>query len=228
MGSRTSLVLLFFWASIVVVAADISSGTERLTLPGTSSNDSCANADCQQGTCVPNDNVLVSLLFPYKCQCNPGWATVQKVVPLLQVPSLPCNVPNCSLNLNCSGDSPAAAPSPSSPLPSASASLCLVPGICGHGTCEVVTGGSLTSAIKCVCDPGYSNVLNTTGGYCINDCELKGGCSMLNLTLPGSSSPSPPGSASNQTATNTGCRGISFNSGLYITAILAVVWSFLY
>lgn len=126
---------------------------------GTSSNDSCANADCQQGTCVPNDNVLLSILFPYKCQCNPGWATFQKVVPLLQVPSLPCNVPNCewltlppyaqaafcfcileyhtnivvaiycvsslllgTLNLNCSGDSTAAAPSPSSPLTSANAS----------------------------------------------------------------------------------------------------------
>lgn len=64
-------------------------------LTGASPNDSCANADCQQGTCVPNENALVSILFPYTCKCNSGWSTLQNVIPLLQIPSLPCNVPNC-------------------------------------------------------------------------------------------------------------------------------------
>lgn len=227
--SNTSVVLLAFWASIVVVAAQGPTGTEHVSFPVGSSNASCTNVDCQQGTCVPIDNVIVSILFPYKCQCNPGWATLQKVVPVLAVPSLPCNVPNCSLNLNCTGNSPASAPSPSSPVTSANMSTCLVPGICGHGTCEPTTNGTIASSFKCMCDPGYTNVLNTTGGYCVSRCELNGGCQNLNMTIPGLSSPPPPGAptSANQTA-NAGCRGISFNSALGITTALALAsWSFL-
>lgn len=222
--SRTSVLLLSFWASIALVAAQ---GTQHFTLPGTeSANDSCAKADCQQGTCVKNDNVVLSILFPYKCQCNPGWATLTKFVPLLEVPSLPCNVPNCTLNANCTGDLPAAPPSSSSPITSASANLCLVPGICGHGTCEPVPNGLITTSIRCVCDTGYTNVLNTTGGYCVSECELQGGCANLNMTLPGIRPPSPPSSpAANQTSTNSGCRSISYNGGLYFSATVAILWT---
>ncbi|KAG0619277.1 hypothetical protein M758_4G128300 [Ceratodon purpureus] len=232
MGKRSSIsiVLIAFWASVVVVSAQSSRSTEHFTFPGQASNESCANVDCQQGTCVPNDNLIVSILFPYKCECSPGWATLQKIVPLLSIPSLPCNVPNCSLNANCAGDSPASAPSPSSsPVTSANISTCLVPGICGHGTCEPITSSNVSSSFKCVCDSGYANVLNMTGGYCVSQCELNGGCENLNITLPGLSSPPPPGApttATNQTA-NAGCRGISFDSGLCIATALAVAWSFL-
>jgi hypothetical protein len=66
---------------------------------GQASNASCANVDCQQVSCVPNDNFIVGVLFLYKCQCNAGWATLQKVVPFLDVPSLPYNVPNCECAL---------------------------------------------------------------------------------------------------------------------------------
>lgn len=216
-----SMLLLTLWASTVLAVA----AQGHFTLPGEASNASCANVDCQQGSCVPNDNFIVGVLFPYKCQCNPGWATLQKVVPILDVPSLPCNVPNCTLNMSCAGDSPVSAPSPSSPLTSANISTCLVPGICGHGTCEPVAGGA--SSFTCVCEPGYANVLNMTGGYCVSQCELNGGCQALNITLAGLSSPPPPG-APPATPANQGCRGASFNSGPCIaTAALAVAWSFL-
>ena len=55
---------------------------------------------------------------------------------------------------------------------------CLVPGICGNGKCEVVQNGTLVSSFKCVCDPGYANILNMTAGYCANQCKfvLSGFC----------------------------------------------------
>ena len=49
---------------------------------------------------------------------------------------------------------------------------CLVPGICGNGKCEVVQNGTLVSSFKCVCDPGYANILNMTAGYCANQCKF--------------------------------------------------------
>jgi len=48
---------------------------------------------------------------------------------------------------------------------------CLVPGICGNGKCEIVQNGTLVSSFKCVCDPGYANILNMTAGYCANQCK---------------------------------------------------------
>jgi hypothetical protein len=49
---------------------------------------------------------------------------------------------------------------------------CLVPGICGHGRCEITSmKDSLVPTFKCVCDPGYANVLNLTAGYCVNHCK---------------------------------------------------------
>lgn len=55
---------------------------------------------------------------------------------------------------------------------------CLVPGICGNGKCEIVQNGTLVSSFKCVCDPGYANILNMTAGYCANQCKyvLSGFC----------------------------------------------------
>lgn len=50
---------------------------------------------------------------------------------------------------------------------------CLVPGICGHGKCEVInTKDRLFPTFKCVCDLGYANVLNMTAGFCVSDCKI--------------------------------------------------------
>ncbi|KAG0629485.1 hypothetical protein M758_1G107700 [Ceratodon purpureus] len=206
-----SMALLAFLASVVTVAAHSHIGSEDFSFSflGASSNDSCANVDCQQGTCVPSDNALVSILFPYTCKCNSGWSTLQNVIPLLEIPTLPCNVPNCSLNLNCADKASAPAPAPSAPTTSTNTTACLVPGICGHGKCEITsTKNSLVPTFKCVCDPGYANVLNLTAGYCVNHCEINGGCQNLNLTLPGLNSPPPPSpvtTPADQTA-NAGTR----------------------
>lgn len=231
MGSQPSVssVLLAFWASFVLVAAQGPLGIHRFTL-GSSSNESCANVDCQQGTCVPTSNTLVSLLFPYECQCYPGWATIEKFVPSLpNIPSLPCNVPNCTFNSSCSGDSTTLAPASPSSVPSyANLSACSLPRICGHGTCSEIKNENNASTFKCTCDSGYANVGNMTGGYCVNDCEISGECSSLNLTVPGLSPPtSQPSPASANQTTNAGCRSLQPYDRSYIAAAVAVGWSIL-
>ncbi len=56
----------------------------------------CKDADCQKGTCVANsNNFLNDLLFPYHCDCDPGWTTFQSFLPFLTTSTLPCNIPNC-------------------------------------------------------------------------------------------------------------------------------------
>ncbi len=60
----------------------------------------CNGVDCQQGQCVvlSNNSYPTNILSPYKCQCNPGWTTMESLVtglPLLL--TLPCTVPNCKL-----------------------------------------------------------------------------------------------------------------------------------
>jgi hypothetical protein len=78
----------------------------------------CKDADCQKGTCVANsNNFLNDLLFPYHCDCDPGWTTFQSFLPFLTTSTLPCNIPNCTLNFNCSGSHPSPAPSPQTPAP---------------------------------------------------------------------------------------------------------------
>ncbi|XP_024371079.1 uncharacterized protein [Physcomitrium patens] len=196
MGKRSIIltVLLLFLASAVVSAQRLEANEEISFLGKLFSNDSaCKDVDCQQGICYPNDNALLSILFPYKCQCYQGWATYGQLVGFSDIPSLPCSVPNCSLNLDCAAKSPAPAPSTITPVTSANTSACLVPGICGHGKCEVInTKDRLFPTFKCVCDLGYANVLNMTAGFCVSDCEINGDCKNLNITLPGLNPPPPP------------------------------------
>ncbi|CAM6036839.1 unnamed protein product [Sphagnum compactum] len=181
-------------------------------------NDTCKDVDCQKGTCVPNsNNIIDDLLFPYHCDCDPGWTTFQTFVPFLTTSTLPCNIPNCTLDSNCTGSSPSPAPSSQTLAPApASANACTLPGICGRGQCVVTNTSSLIPTFKCVCDPGYANVLNLTAGFCVNQCEIGGSCQNLGITIPGFSPPSPAPPASNQNATtpSPGCRYAPFAGNL--------------
>ncbi len=47
---------------------------------------------------------------------------------------------------------------------------CILPGICGRGQCVITNTSFLIPTFKCVCDPGYENVLNLTAGFCVNEC----------------------------------------------------------
>ncbi|CAM6032722.1 unnamed protein product [Sphagnum compactum] len=192
----------------------------------------CKDADCQKGTCVANsNNFLNDLLFPYHCDCDPGWTTFQSFLPFLTTSTLPCNIPNCTLNFNCSGSHPSPAPSPQTPAPPpASSNACILPGICGRGQCVITNTSFLIPTFKCICDPGYENVLNLTAGFCVNECELEGSCENLGITIPGftppsSGSPGSPGTpASNQNATtpSTGCRYALLGGNVLSTGVVVL------
>ncbi|KAM7512770.1 hypothetical protein LguiB_011645 [Lonicera macranthoides] len=68
----------------------------------------CSMVDCGQGTCKASNDTMVG----YDCECYPGWA--KPVVGPVTFPS--CFVPNCTLNLDCTGGAPSPQPFPV-PLP---------------------------------------------------------------------------------------------------------------
>jgi hypothetical protein len=107
---------------------------------------------------------------------------------------------------------------------------CILPGICGRGQCVITNTSFLIPTFKCVCDPGYENVLNLTAGFCVNECELEGSCENLGITIPGftpssSGSPGSPGTpASNQNATtpSTGCRYALLGGNVLSTGVVVL------
>ncbi|KAM7509450.1 hypothetical protein LguiA_019903 [Lonicera macranthoides] len=116
----------------------------------------------------------------YDCECYPGWA--KPVVGPVTFPS--CFVPNCTLNLGCTGGAPSPQPFPV-PLP-------LPPRLnisdpcgstwCGDGVC-LTNGTSYT----CQCNEGALNLMNSTSYPCLKPCSLGSDCYGLHLPLP----PSP-------------------------------------
>ncbi|KAH9557718.1 hypothetical protein CY35_07G099000 [Sphagnum magellanicum] len=198
--------------SVVVLTPTKAFGLGLPPLPSLAAGDNgtvCKDADCQKGTCVANsNNFLNDLLFPYHCDCDPG-----------------------TLNFNCSGSYQSPAPSPQTPAPPpASSDACILPGICGRGQCVITNTTFLIPTFKCVCDPGYENVLNLTAGFCVNECELEGSCENLGITIPGftpssSGSPGSPGTpASNQNATtpSTGCRYALLGGNVLSTGVVVL------
>lgn len=148
----------------------------------------CSGIDCQQGTCVPlsNTSYPTNILSPYLCACKPGWQTVEGLLTTLPpVLTLPCTVPNCTLNLGCNSSPAPALQSP--PTLEHVSSPCSLPGICGQGECEVTDLTKYPPMYKCNCLPGYANVGNLTAGYCLKDCEIGTNCRAIGVTLPSKS-----------------------------------------
>jgi hypothetical protein len=151
--------------------------------------DVCSGIDCQQGSCVPLSNTSYpsNILSPYLCACKPGWKTVEGLLPSLpHLLTLPCTVPNCTLNIGCNG-SPAA-PLQSQPALEHISSPCSLPGICGKGDCEVTDTTKYPPMFRCNCHSGYANIFNLTAGYCLEDCEVGANCHALGITLGSSRS----------------------------------------
>ncbi|CAM6028201.1 unnamed protein product [Sphagnum balticum] len=172
----------------------------------------CNGVDCQQGQCVvlSNNSYPTNILSPYECQCNPGWTTMESLVtglPLLL--TLPCTVPNCTLNIGCDG---APAPAVEAPLTLQNiSSPCLLPQVCGNGQCVVTDYTKYPPAFECQCNPGYFNIGNLTAGYCVSSCELGASCSALGDSLL------PPNASH-----NTGCRNIPVVGALLVTLALGL------
>ncbi|XP_024392381.1 uncharacterized protein [Physcomitrium patens] len=166
-------------------------------------SDVCLGIDCQQGTCVPlgNTSYPSNILSPYQCLCKPGWQTVEGLLKNLpNVLTLPCTIPNCTLNLGCNGSS---APTvQASPTMQNVSSPCSLPGICGNGGCEVTDMNKYPPTYKCTCAAGYANVGNLAAGYCLKDCEIGSNCRAIGVSLP---------------PTNAGSRQAIDVSGIWVT-----------
>ncbi|KAK9725499.1 hypothetical protein RND81_05G148400 [Saponaria officinalis] len=150
----------------------------------------CKGVACGKGKCkMSEDNKIM-----YECECDPGWK--QSLFSNVSVPKfLPCVVPNCTLNHSCSEG---AAPPQSGNTVSNSSILepCRWAN-CGGGECNTKSGFNYA----CVCNEGYSNLLNNTAFPCFKECSFGGDCSNLGLTLSNTSSTqvSPPSLADSGT-----------------------------
>eukprot|EP01018_Ginkgo_biloba_P026534 Gb_23119 [translate_table: standard] len=121
----------------------------------------CENFDCGRGTCKN------SSVFPFvRCECEKGWKRPDVAV---EIPFLPCVIPNCTLNHSCSE----LAPTPSLPyhgFHDRNYSNILNPcywDVCGGGTCVPKSNFSYS----CDCYQGFGNLMNWTTGYCVRECK---------------------------------------------------------
>eukprot|EP00250_Pteridium_aquilinum_P015308 c22511_g2_i1 orf=269-940(-) len=147
----------------------------------------CGVVNCMKGTCLDS----TSLPF-YQCQCDEGWQSP------LNVSWIPCVLPNCSINLGCDSSTNATAPPAPDPT-NASFNICSL-SICGDGEC--IPSGNATLAYECKCNPGSTNLLNMSNGYCLQPCSIGADCSNLNISL-GAPPPPPPGTTSQNSSQGT-------------------------
>ncbi|XP_057772959.1 uncharacterized protein LOC130992376 [Salvia miltiorrhiza] len=146
----------------------------------TRGEDSCVNAFCGQGRCVPSG-------AEYSCTCNNGWKN-----DILGIDLRACVIPNCTINLGC-GNSAPPPPPPPPPPPGLSLPPFLDPlspcflVYCGEGTC-LANGTKHT----CECDAGTANLLGFPDYPCFNKCSMDLDCRgiLLSATAP----PPPNGS----------------------------------
>ncbi|BBN05712.1 hypothetical protein MPTK1_3g15400 [Marchantia polymorpha subsp. ruderalis] len=178
MSSGTCLPNCNFGASCTQLGLPLSNSTQSappstITTPP---SEVCKHVDCWKGKCEPAFNIPG--LPQYQCVCEKGWMRP------FNFPTFPCAVPNCRIPdvLNCGLLS-----HPESITPPHIQDLfnpCAWP-ICGEGEC-IPKAGSITSPgeslFTCQCDPGNSNLLNTTSSICVPDCCIpecfggQGGC----------------------------------------------------
>ncbi|XP_057816903.2 uncharacterized protein LOC131030209 [Cryptomeria japonica] len=123
----------------------------------------CKEVNCIKGTCDDTLTGNLSNLVP-RCHCDPGWSQPDIGI---AVPFLPCVIPNCTLNQNCS--SGISSPAPPPPLiPPANHPPCSA-SACGEGgSCQLTSNFSYV----CKCSEGYVNLLNSTAAPCIRECKI--------------------------------------------------------
>ncbi|KAJ6775265.1 NEUROGENIC LOCUS NOTCH-LIKE PROTEIN [Salix purpurea] len=130
----------------------------------------CQEVDCGKGTCVGD----ISYPLSYKCQCQTGW----KQTPYDDVNDehkfLPCVIPNCTLNYGTCQPAPPPVPQKEVPHNSSSFDPCYWM-YCGDGTCT----NNGTYRHMCTCNPGFSNLLNTSYFPCYSQCTLGSDCSEI-------------------------------------------------
>nr|ABK27112.1 unknown [Picea sitchensis] len=139
----------------------------------------CDFYDCGNGICKD------SSVYPFfRCECKHGWRRPH--VDNRALSYLPCVIPNCKLNSACSD---ALYPSTTSEVHRGNLSYSERFSPCdwdvsGAGTCVKKPHGSHT----CLCHQGYQNLMNSTIGYCVTECELGADCAAEGVTIAGTSS----------------------------------------
>eukprot|EP01018_Ginkgo_biloba_P026535 Gb_23118 [translate_table: standard] len=133
----------------------------------------CENFDCGKGTCKN------SSVFPFvRCECEKGWKRSEVGV---EIPFLPCVIPNCTFNHSCSD----LAPTPSPPYHGfydRNYSNILNPcywDVCGGGTCVPKSNFSYS----CDCHQGFGNLMSWTTGYCVRECEIGADCAAIGVSI---------------------------------------------
>ncbi|MED6161089.1 hypothetical protein PIB30_057486 [Stylosanthes scabra] len=135
------------------------------------SQDICKRAFCGMGTCEETSTGIQG----YKCNCNPGWSTVD-----LGLFTSACIFPNCTFDSECH-----VSVLPPSPHPPPMPAPCF---FCGNATCEAK---SLLDVV-CHCNEGFDNILNNPHFPCFPQCAKNAKCSDgIELFPQLSPSPSP-------------------------------------
>ncbi|GKD66401.1 hypothetical protein Tco_1308509 [Tanacetum coccineum] len=143
----------------------------------------CDAVNCGKGNC----SVDITKPFSFVCECEPGWRRTRSDNED-ELQFLPCVIPNCTLDYSCMP-----APPPSPPIPD---NISLFDPCywtyCGEGTCTK----NLTYTHTCECNPGYTNLMNTSHFPCISSCAIGMDCRRLGISMLDTTS--PPSDSSNQ------------------------------
>ncbi|XP_010026939.3 uncharacterized protein LOC104417339 [Eucalyptus grandis] len=144
-------------------------------------DDLCKEVECGKGKCMPL--LSDSANFLYECECDPGWrkSPLRGTDPLTL---LPCTLPNCTIDSSCERDSSPARGKASGGRNSSILNPCMWIE-CRVGSCNQTSQYSYA----CVCEEGYSNLLNLTALPCFKGCSFGMDCLSLGIPFPNGSYP---------------------------------------
>ncbi|KAL5782677.1 hypothetical protein ACOSP7_007706 [Xanthoceras sorbifolium] len=157
-------------------------------------DDVCKKVECGKGKCKASQN---STVF-YECECDPGWKQTRSQHDNF-LKFLPCIVPNCTLNSDCT-----AAPPPVQEKATKANESIIDPchwADCGGGSCNKTS----PFTYSCECAEGYFNLFNVSAFSCYKECSIGLDCANLGISmLNKSTSPTPAfaDSGKNQAGSN--------------------------
>ncbi|KAI3499685.1 hypothetical protein L1887_35490 [Cichorium endivia] len=208
LASSSAMLLVF------VLLSSIAQGDDNINIPPTLSpffDNICDQVNCGKGNC----SVDLTKPFNFVCQCDPGWKrTRSNDNEEDDHQFLPCVIPNCTLDYSCMP-----APPPSPPIPDNISFFdpCYWT-YCGEGTCTK----NLSYTHTCECNPGFTNLMNTSHFPCFSNCALGTDCRRLGIRVLDATSPSDGGSGTNQG--NNFLHGGFHWIGITVISVAMALW----
>ncbi|KAL7124015.1 hypothetical protein ABFS83_14G019800 [Erythranthe nasuta] len=166
-------------AVIIVLQSQAATSTIDLPLlpPTIGVGTVCEGIICGRGRCVPANNNT----FGFVCECDPGWR--QALPQDYGFPRfMPCVIPNCTLNYECTNGYRAPPPPPPPPPPRenerGNPSYVDPCGLtdCGGGRCF---RADTPLGRTCECEEGFLNLFNSTDFPCYRQCAFGQDCPAL-------------------------------------------------